>query len=283
MSEPRPTRPGPACPAPAPRPGRPRWRRAPSTAPACSSPAAAPAWARPSPSEFARLGAVARHRQPQGRAPRRRPRPPWTPWARPALAVALRHPRARRDRGRLRRAAEARSGCRRVLVNNAAANFPVPGRGHVAQRLAHGGRHHPQRHVLLLPRVRPPAPGRGHARLDRQHRRVLRVDRRPRLRPLGRGQGRGQEPDRVAGRRVGPLRDPGQRPRARPVPPRGHDRRHPGQPGAAPTTRTCASPRCGWASARSWAGPPPSWPRPTPGSSPGTPSSSTAPTGSGAA
>ena len=32
-------------------------------------------------------------------------------------------------------------------MNNAAANFPVPGRGHVAERVAHGRRHHAERHV----------------------------------------------------------------------------------------------------------------------------------------
>ena len=38
-----------------------------------------------------------------------------------------------------------------VLVNNAAAIFPRPGRGHVAQRLAHRGGHHAQRHLQLHP------------------------------------------------------------------------------------------------------------------------------------
>ena len=39
-----------------------------------------------------------------------------------------------------------------------------------------------------------------------------------------------EEHGRDAGRRVGPVRDPGQRARAGPVPPRGHDGRHPLQP-----------------------------------------------------
>ena len=81
--------------------------------------------------------------------------------------------------------------------------LPGAGRGHVAQRLAHRRRHHAQRHVLLLPRVRPPPPRRRHPRLDHQRRRLLRLDRRPRLRPLGRGQGRRQEHGRDPGRRVG--------------------------------------------------------------------------------
>ena len=80
------------------------------------------------------------------------------------------------------------------------------------------------------PRVRPPPPRGGHAGIDRQRRRVVRVDRRPRLRPLRRGQGRREEHGRDARRRVGALRHPGERARAGPVPPRGHDRRHPGQP-----------------------------------------------------
>ena len=62
--------------------------------------------------------------------------------------------------------------------------LPGAGRGHVAQRVAHRRRHHAQRHVLLRPRVRPPPPRRRHAGLDRQRRRVVRVDRRARLRPL---------------------------------------------------------------------------------------------------
>ena len=53
-------------------------------------------------------------------------------------------------------AAEAAFGLPDVLINNAAANFPVPERGHVAQRVAHRRRHHAQRHVL---RARASSPG----------------------------------------------------------------------------------------------------------------------------
>ena len=62
--------------------------------------------------------------------------------------------------------------------------LPRARRGHVAQRVAHGRRHHAQRHVLLRARVRPPAPASADAGLDRQRRRVVRMDRRPRLRAL---------------------------------------------------------------------------------------------------
>ena len=48
------------------------------------------------------------------------------------------------------------------------------------------------------------------------------------------------------------------------------------------STKDPASPPCGWGSARSWAGPPPSWHRPTGGSSRATPWWWTGPTGSAA-
>ena len=134
-------------------------------------------------SEFARLGAVDRDRQPQGRAPRRRAARRSRRSARRVLTVDVRHPRARADRRRVRR---RRGGVRaaRRAGQQRGRQLPGAGRGHVAQRVAHRRRHHAQRHVLLRPRVRPPPPRRRHARVDRQRRRVLRVDRRPRLRPL---------------------------------------------------------------------------------------------------
>ncbi len=151
-------------------------------------------------------------------------------------------------------AAEEAFGLPGVLDQQRRGQLPRAGRGHVAERVAHGGRHHAQRHVLLLPRVRPPTPRRRHARVDREHRRVLRVDRRSGVRALGRGEGRGEEPDRVPGGRVGSLRDPGERARAGALPPRGHDRRHPGQPvaharqgRAQPALRVGQRQELGWA------------------------------------
>ena len=81
--------------------------------------------------------------------------------------------------------------------------LPGAGRGHVAERLAHRRRHHAQRHVLLRPRVRPAPLGGRHARLDHQRRRLVRVDRRSRLRSLGRRQGGREEHGRDARRSNG--------------------------------------------------------------------------------
>ena len=171
-----------------------------------------------------------------------------------------------------------------VLVNNAAANFPVPAEDMspnawrtVVDITLNGT-------FFCCPRVRPPAPRGGHAR-----RRSSTSARRTRG-PAGPGfahsaaakAGVKNLTETLAvewgpyGIQVNGL-VPGL------IPARGHDRRHPGQPRPAPTTRTSASPRCASASARSSAGRPRSWPRPTPASSPATRSWSTAPTGSAAA
>ena len=81
-------------------------------------------------------------------------------------------------------AAEAAFGLPGVLINNAAANFPVPAEDMspnawrtVVDITLNGtffcAREFARRHLA-----------RGHARFDRQRRRVVRVDRRPRLRAL---------------------------------------------------------------------------------------------------
>ena len=99
--------------------------------------------------------------------------------------------------------AEAEVGLPGVLVNNAAANFPVPAEDMspnawrtVVDITLNGT-------FLCCARVRPPPHRGGHAGLDHQRRRVVRVDGRPGLRALGRGQGGREEPHRVARGRVG--------------------------------------------------------------------------------
>ncbi len=155
-----------------------------------------------------------RDRQPQARAPRGRAR-------RRSTTLGARGGRVAcdiRDPDQIAAAfdaAEPAFGLPDVLVNNAAANFPVPAEDMSPERVAHRRRHHAERHVLLRPRVRPPPPRRRHARLDRERRRVLRVDGWPGLRPLRRGEGGREEPGRDARGRVGPLRHPGERARAR--------------------------------------------------------------------
>ena len=130
----------------------------------CSSPAAAPASARRSPSEFARLGADDRDRQPQARAPRgRRAR------RSEALGARVRRPSpatsATPSRSPPRSTPPSRAfGLPDVLDQQRGRQLPGAGRGHVAQRVAHRRRHHAQRHVLLRPRVRPPPPRGRHAR-----------------------------------------------------------------------------------------------------------------------
>ena len=130
-----------------------------------------------------------------------------------------------------------------VLVNNAAANFPAtaedlsPNAWRTVVDITLNGtffcsREFARRHLAES------TPG-----IDHQRRGVLRLDRRARLCPLGRSQGRRQEHGGDPGRRMGPLRDPGQWAGSRAVSARGHDRRHPEQPDAARTTRIPASRR----------------------------------------
>ena len=113
-----------------------------------------------------------------------------------------------------------------VLVNNAAGNFPVP-----AEDMSPNAWRTVVDIVLngtylccrdLARRLIPAGSGRGH----RERGGVLRLDGRPGLRPLGRGQGRRQEPDRDPGRGVGALRHPGQRPGPRAHAPRGRGGGH---------------------------------------------------------
>lgn len=133
----------------------------------------------------------------------------------------------RRGRGRGRAAGRAGEQRGRQL--------PLPGRGPLPGRLAGGGGHHPDRHLVHDPRVRPPPPRRGDAGLDRGRRRLLRLDRRAGLRAQRGGQGRGEEPGGDARRRVGAVRHPDQRARPRAVRARRDDRGHPGRPGARRT------------------------------------------------
>ena len=128
-------------------------------------------------------------------------------------------------------AATAAFGLPSVLVNNAAANFPVPAEDMspnawrtVVDITLNGT-------FFCAPRVRPPPPRSRLCRIDRERRGVLRVDRRTGLRTLGRSEGGREEHGGDAGGRVGALRHPGERAGARPVPPRRHDRRHQGQHG----------------------------------------------------
>ena len=112
-------------------------------------------------------------------------------------------------------AAEAAFGLPQVLINNAAANFPVPAEDMspnawrtVVDITLNGtffcAREFARRHLAA------DTPG-----FDRQRRRVVRVDRRSRLRAQRRGQGRGEEHGRDARGGVGAVRHPGERPRAR--------------------------------------------------------------------
>ena len=99
--------------------------------------------------------------------------------------------------------AEAEVGLPDVLVNNAAANFPVPAEDMspnawrtVVDITLNGtficSREMARRHLAA-----------GTPALDHRRRRVLRLDRWPRLRALGRGQGGREEHGRDPGGRVG--------------------------------------------------------------------------------
>ena len=232
-------------------------------------------------SEFARLGAslVIASRKPEhldaARAADGRAR-------RPGPGRGLRHPRARRDRRRLRRgrgrsACPACSSTTRRPTSRCPAEDMSPNAWRTVVDITLNGtffcsREFGRRHLaagtpgsivnIAASYAWTGGPGFAHSAAAKAGR---------------------EEPDRVAGRRMGPLRHPGERAGARPVPPRGHDRRHPGQPRSHPRQGRLPARAAGRASARSSGGPPPSWPRPTPGSSRATPWSSTAPTGSVAA
>ena len=116
--------------------------------------------------------------------------------------------------------------------------------------VAHRRRHHPQRGFFVA-RIRRRRPAAETPSIIVS---AARLDRWSRFRPQRRSKGRRQEHGRDPRRRVGPVRHPGQRTRPRPDAPRGHDRRHPGQPPSAPTTRMRPNPHCGSASARNSAG-----------------------------
>ena len=169
-----------------------------------------------------------RDREPQGGAPQRREggdRGARCPRGR----HHRRHPRRGADRGDVRRGRVGVPSSRRPHQQRGG-QLPGAVRGHVAERVAQRHRHHAERHLPRDPRVRPSPPGRAHTGVDRERRRVVRVDRWPGMGAQRRGQGGREEPGGVVVGRVGPVRHPGERAGARPVPPRGHDRRHPQQP-----------------------------------------------------
>ncbi|MCX5157228.1 SDR family NAD(P)-dependent oxidoreductase [Streptomyces sp. NBC_00291] len=128
-------------------------------------------------------------------------------------------------------AAEAAFGPPDVLVNNAAANFPCP-----AEDLSPNAwravvditltgtwfmtREFARRHLAAGTPGSIVNIGASYAWTGG-----------PGLRPQRRRQGRCEEPRGDAGRRVGSVRHPDQRPGPRAVPARGHDRGHPGRTG----------------------------------------------------
>ena len=177
-------------------------------------------------SEFARLGAdiVIASRSPNTSRPANRPSPTSAPGSRRSNATSATPNRSRRHSMPPR----PHSGCR-VFDQQRRRQLPGPGRGHVAQRGAPSSTS-----PSTAPSSSPENSGgdtrRRDARLDHQCRGVVRLDRWSRFRPQRRSKGRRQEHGRDPRRRVGPVRHPGQRTRPRPDAPRGHDRRHPGQP-----------------------------------------------------
>ena len=196
-----------------PRSGPRPWPRAPTTAWPWSSPGPGPGSARPSP----RSSPASAHPSWWRRASPSTSRPGSTAIesiGAPVVAVTcdIRDPEA------VAAAFESATdvfGLPGVLVNNAAANFPVPAEDMspnawrtVVDITLNGtflcAREFARRHLVDRD------PG-----LDPQHRCVLRVDRRAGLRPLGGGQGRRGQHDRDAGGRVGSVRHPGQLPGAR--------------------------------------------------------------------
>ncbi len=170
---------------------------------------------------------VDRDRQSQARAPRGRARG-CRRVGRTGDDGRVRHPRRRADLCRVRRRHRGLRAARGPDQQRGR-QLPGAGRGHVAQRVAHGGRHHAQWHVLLRARVHTSASRSEHAGVDRERRRVVRLDGWSGLRAQRGGQGRGQEHDRDPRGRVGSVRNPGQWPGARAFPARRHDRRHQGQ------------------------------------------------------
>ena len=117
-----------------------------------------------------------------------------------------------------------------VLINNAAANFPVPAEDMSANAwrtvvdITLNGtffcaREFARRHLAAGTTGSIVNIGASYAWTGG-----------PGFAPLGRGQGRGQVDDREPGRGMGSIRHPGEWPSARAVSPRGHDRRYPLQP-----------------------------------------------------
>ena len=257
--------------------------RARSTARACSSPAAAPGSGKAIAVRVRPARRVDRDREPQGRAPRRRRARRSRRSARRSLAVDVRHPRRRDDRRARSTRPRPRSGCPGVLVNNAAANFPVPAEDMspnawrtVVDITLNGtffcAREFGRRHLAAgtpgsivnvgASYAWTGGPGFAHSAAAKAGVKNLTESLAVEWGPYG---------IQVNGAR------------ARPVPARGHDRRHPRQPRPHARQGRVPAGAARRRSARSWAGRRRSSRRPTPGSSPATRSWSTAPTGSAAA
>ena len=135
-----------------------------------------------------------------------------------------RHPRARAGGAAFDRL-EAQLGPVRVLVNNAAANFPV-----LAADMQPNGWRAVTQIVLdgtffCCQELHRRCTAAGEPGRDLQHPGHPVVHRRARHGPHRGGQGRRRQPDQDPGRGVGARRHPGQRAGPRPVPPRGHARR----------------------------------------------------------
>ncbi len=231
--------------------------------------------------EFGRLGARGRHPEP-GRGPPGGRGGRGRGGRRHGPRGGLRHPGRRRRRPAPSTPSRPGSVRSTRWSTTRPGNFPVPAEDMspnawrtVVDIVLNG--------TYLCSRESRPAPDPGRpGRLDRERGRLLRLDRRTRLRPLGGGQGRRQEPGRDAGRRVGPLRHPGERPGARAsCPTRTRWRPSPRCP-ASTRARTTGYPPVGSGTRGSWPGRPPTCAPPTPPTSPVTRWSSTAPTGSDA-
>ena len=215
----------PGLPAPPPV-GTSACRQAPSRARACSSPAAEPASGKRSPRSSPASGPTSssprESRTSRGR--RTGHLPTSAPGSRRSNATS-----ATLNRSRRHSMPPRPFGMPSVLVNNAAANFPVPAED-MSPNAAHRRRHHPQRHLLRRPRIRATTPRRRDARLDHQCRGVVRLDRWSRFRPQRRSKAGVKNMVETLAVEWGPygIQVNGLVPG--PDAPRGHDRRHPGQP-----------------------------------------------------
>ena len=128
-------------------------------------------------------------------------------------------------------AAVERFGRVDVLVNDAAGNFVVQGRGSLAERLARGHVDRARRRLPVRPRRRPADDRPGRRRRHPERDRKLRLDGRAGHRALGGGQGRPAGDDAHARRRVGAAPHPREHDLPRPDGDRGGGRRALADPG----------------------------------------------------